>query len=95
MEQKEIQEMVEKEISDEQLANAHYKFPIQPPTSKEEFYYRSIFTDHFPSDAAAWSVPSVPSVACSTPIALEWDESFKNKVKKYSQSLASFYNYEL
>ena len=73
-----LKEMVEHEVTDEQLANARYKFPIQTPTSKEEFYYRSIFAEHFPSDAAALSVPSVPSVACSTPIALEWDESFKN-----------------
>ena len=73
-----LKEMVEKEVSDEQLANAHYKFPIQPPTSKEEFYYRSIFTEHFPSDTAARSVPQEPSVACSSKIALEWDESFKN-----------------
>ncbi|MFK5981622.1 MAG: asparagine synthase B [Flavobacteriaceae bacterium] len=73
-----LKKMVEKEVSDEQLANAHYKFPIQPPTSKEEFYYRSIFTEHFPSDTAAWSVPQEASVACSTKIALEWDESFKN-----------------
>ncbi|GHC58200.1 asparagine synthase B [Ulvibacter litoralis] len=73
-----LKEMVNAEVTDEQLANAHYKFPIQPPTSKEEFYYRSIFTEHFPSDAAALSVPSVPSVACSSPVALEWDESFKN-----------------
>ncbi|PHS64055.1 MAG: asparagine synthase B [Flavobacterium sp.] len=73
-----LKEMVEKEVSDEQLKNAHYKFPIQPPTSKEEFYYRSIFAEHFPSDTAAWSVPQEASVACSTKIALEWDESFKN-----------------
>lgn len=66
------------EISDEQLANAKYKFPIQTPTSKEEYYYRSIFTEHFPSDAAALSVPQEASVACSTKIALEWDEAFKN-----------------
>ena len=46
--------------------------------SKEEYYYRNIFEEHFPSDAAAKSVPSVKSVACSSPIALEWDESFKN-----------------
>ncbi|WP_323027529.1 asparagine synthase B [Gelidibacter japonicus] len=70
--------MVSNEVSDEQLANAKYKFPIQTPTSKEEFYYRSIFTEHFPSDAAALSVPQEASVACSTKIALEWDESFKN-----------------
>ena len=65
-------------ISDEQLANAGYRFPINPPQSKEEYYYRTIFAEHFPSDSAASCVPSVPSVACSTPEALAWDESFKN-----------------
>ncbi|MGB5204069.1 asparagine synthase B [Eudoraea sp.] len=73
-----LKEVVEKEVSDEQLANAKFRFPIQTPTAKEEFYYRSIFEGHFPSDAAAWSVPQEPSVACSTKIALEWDEAFKN-----------------
>ena len=73
-----LKEVVAKEVSDEQLANAKYKFPIQTPTSKEEYYYRSIFTEHFPSDAAALSVPQEASVACSTKIALEWDEAFKN-----------------
>lgn len=73
-----LKELVNTEVSDEQLANAKYRFPVQTPTSKEEFYYRSIFEEHFPSDAAALCVPSVPSVACSTPIALEWDEAFKN-----------------
>lgn len=65
-------------VSDEQLLNAKHRFSIQTPTSKEEYYYRSIFTEHYPSDTAAWSVPSVPSVACSSPVALEWDASFKN-----------------
>ncbi len=73
-----LKDLVEKEVTDEQMDNAKYRFPIQTPTSKEEFYYRSIFEEHFPSDTAALSVPSVPSVACSSPIALEWDESFKN-----------------
>lgn len=73
-----LKEMVNEKVTDEQLANAEYKYPIQTPKSKEEYYYRSVFTEHFPSDAAALSVPSVPSVACSSPIALEWDESFKN-----------------
>ena len=69
--------MVEEAVSDEQMANAHYRFPAQTPQNKEEFYYRSIFEEHFPSEAAALCVPSVP-LACSTPIALEWDEAFKN-----------------
>lgn len=73
-----LKELVEAEVSDEQLANAKFRFPIQTPRSKEEYYYRTIFAEHFPSDTAALTVPSVPSVACSTPIALEWDEAFKN-----------------
>lgn len=73
-----LKEMVAFEVSDEQLANARFRFPIQTPGSKEEFFYRAIFESHFPSDAAAMSVPQEPSVACSTRIALEWDEAFKN-----------------
>ena len=53
------------------------KFPIKTPTTKEEYYYRSLFSNHFPSNTAAMSVPQEPSVACSTKIALEWDEAFK------------------
>lgn len=73
-----LKEMVAEKVSDEQLANAKYKFPIQTPMNKEEFYYRTIFSEHFKSNAAALSVPSVPSVACSTAEALAWDESFRN-----------------
>ncbi|NAS32465.1 asparagine synthase B [Flavobacteriaceae bacterium R38] len=73
-----LKEVVELEVSDEQMANAHFRFPIQTPQNKEEYYYRTIFESHFPSDAAALSVPQEPSVACSTKIALEWDEAFKN-----------------
>jgi len=73
-----LKSIVEKEITDEQMANAHFRFPIQKPQNKEEYYYRTIFEGHYPSDAAALSVPQEPSVACSTKIALEWDEAFKN-----------------
>jgi len=73
-----LKEVVNSEISDEQLKNANFRFPIQTPTSKEEYYYRLIFEEHFPSNAAALCVPQEASVACSTQIALEWDEAFKN-----------------
>ena len=73
-----LKEVVDKEVTDEQLANAEFRFPIQTPQNKEEFYYRAIFEGHFPSDAAALSVPQEASVACSTQIALDWDEAFKN-----------------
>ncbi len=73
-----LKKVVNEQVTDEQLANAKYKFPTQPPKTKEEYYYRSIFSEHFPSEAAALSVPSVPSVACSTAEALAWDASFQN-----------------
>tara|TARA_B100001564_G_scaffold77637_1_gene62124 strand:- start:2637 stop:4301 length:1665 start_codon:yes stop_codon:yes gene_type:complete len=74
-----LKKTVEENISNNMIKNAHFRFPAQTPRNKEEFYYREIFEDHFPSDGAALSVPSVPSVACSTPVALEWDETFKNR----------------
>lgn len=73
-----LKAVVAEEVSDEQMANAHFRFPIQTPSNKEEYYYRSVFESHYPSDAAALSVPQEPSVACSTKIALEWDEAFRN-----------------
>jgi asparagine synthase (glutamine-hydrolysing) len=72
-----LKAMVAEKVSDEQLSNAKFRFPINPPLSKEEYYYRSIFSEHFPSDSAAACVPSVPSVACSSPVALAWDASFQ------------------
>ena len=73
-----LKKVAEDEISDEQLKNAQYRFPVNPPMSKEEYRYRKIFSDLFPSDSAAACVPSVKSVACSTPEALAWDASFQN-----------------
>jgi asparagine synthase (glutamine-hydrolysing) len=67
-----------KMVSDEQMAKAAERFPINPPRNKEEYVYRSIFEEHFPSESAARSVPSVPSVACSTAEALRWDKAFQN-----------------
>ena len=74
-----LKDLVSKEITDEEMELASKKYPINPPQNKEEYYYRRIFEEHFPSDAAAKSVPSVPSVACSSPEALKWDESFQNQ----------------
>lgn len=66
-------------VSDEQMAHAAERFPVHTPQNKEEYYYRTIFEEHFPSESAARSVPSVPSVACSTAEALAWDVSFQGK----------------
>ena len=72
-----LKELVENEVSDDDFKNANKKFSFQTPMSKEEYYYRSIFEEHFPSKTAAQTVPSVPSVACSSPVALKWDKSFQ------------------
>jgi asparagine synthase (glutamine-hydrolysing) len=74
-----LKQITAEAVSDEQMAHAAERFPINPPKNKEEYYYRSIFAEHFPSESAAKSVPSEASVACSTAIALEWDASFKGK----------------
>jgi asparagine synthase (glutamine-hydrolysing) len=84
-----LRAMSSKEVSDEQLANAKYRFPINPPMSKEEYFYRSIFSEHFPSDSAASCVPSVPSVACSSAEALAWDASFKNMIDPSGRAVKS------
>ena len=73
-----LKQVTAEAVTDEQMAHAAERFPINPPKNKEEYYYRSIFAEHFPSDSAARSVPSEASVAFSTAIALEWDAAFKN-----------------
>ena len=72
-----LKQITSERVSDEEMAHAAERFPINPPMNKEEYYYRSIFEEHFPSASAARSVPSERSVACSTATALEWGESFK------------------
>ena len=71
-----LKEITAAAVTDEQMAHAAERFPINTPMNKEEYYYRSIFEEHFPSESAARCVPSVPSVACSTAEALKWDASF-------------------
>ena len=73
-----IKEVVEQSISDNEMNQVNFRFPIQPPRTKEEYFYRKIFENHFPSETSALTVPSLPSIACSSPKALEWDESFRN-----------------
>ncbi len=73
-----LKKITSEAVTDEQMAHAAERFPINPPMNKEEYYYRSIFEEHFPSESAARCVPSVPSVACSTAEALAWDASFQN-----------------
>jgi len=71
-----LKDFAESQVRDRELAEAGHRFPLNPPGTKEAYVYRRIFQRHFPSPAAAATVPSGPSIACSTPEALAWDESF-------------------
>ena len=73
-----LKEIAEDKVSDLQMKYASSRFPIAPPQTKEEYMYREIFSKHFPSPAAAKTVPTGKSIACSTPIAIEWDKSFQS-----------------
>ena len=84
-----LKDLTEELVTDKEMENAQFRFPINTPKSKEEYYYRSIFSEHFPSDSAAQCVPSVPSIACSTAEALEWDESFKNNADPSGRAMKS------
>ena len=68
--------MADTAVTDSQMSRAAERFAVNPPRSKEEYMYREMFESHFPSRSAALTVPSSPSVACSTPEALAWDAAF-------------------
>ena len=82
-----LKAIANEKVSDEQMENVQYRFPINPPMTKEEYVYRSIYSELFPSDSAARCVPSEASVACSTPVALEWDAAFKNNADPSGRSV--------
>ena len=87
-----LKAVAESTVSDEQMAAAAERFPVNPPRNKEEYCYRTIFEEHFPSRSAALSVPSVPSVACSSAVALEWDAAFRNMNDPSGRAVAGVHN---
>lgn len=89
-----LKQIANDKVTDEMMANAHFRFPVNTPRSKEEYHYRSIFAEHFPSDQAAACVPSVPSIACSTAEALAWDESFKNNADPSGRSVRGVHEHD-
>ena len=90
-----LKELTSRVVSDEQMKHAAERFPIHPPRNKEEYYYRSIFEEHFPSQSAASTVPSVPSVACSTAEALAWDASFSGLNEPSGRAVKSVHHQSL
>ena len=73
-----LKKVTEEKVSDQEFARRENRFPVNPPKTKEEYYYREIYSKLFPSDSAAKCVPHEAGVACSTAKALEWDAAWKN-----------------
>jgi len=90
-----LKKVTSEAVSDDQMLHAAERFPIHTPQNKEEYYYRSIFSELFPSNSAALCVPSEASVACSTAIALEWDAAFKNLNDPSGRAVAGVHEHAL
>ncbi len=78
----------EKQVSDRELAAADKRFPVNPPQTKEAYYYRSLFERFYPSPAAAETVPGGKSIACSSPAAIAWDASFAKMADPSGRAVA-------
>jgi asparagine synthase (glutamine-hydrolysing) len=88
-----LKKMASEKVSDDQMKNAQFRFPVNTPMSKEEYMYREIFSEHFPSNEAAACVPSVPSIACSTAEALAWDLAFQNNADPSGRAVAGVHQH--
>ena len=88
----ELKKFIDINVSDKEFEDAKKIFPNQTPSNKEEFYYRKIFVNHFPSNSSSLTVPSEPSIACSSKIALDWDKSFKNMNEPSGRAIKSVHN---
>jgi asparagine synthase (glutamine-hydrolysing) len=87
-----LKKIAGEQVSDDMMENAKYRFPVNTPRSKEEYMYRQIFSEHFPSDQAAACAPSVPSIACSTAEALAWDEAFQNNADPSGRAVTNVHS---
>lgn len=82
----------EAQVSDRELAAAAKRFPINPPLTKEAYYYRSLFEEFYPGPAAAETVPGGKSIACSSPAAIAWDASFASAADPSGRAIAGVHN---
>ena len=72
-----VKDHAEQQVSDAEMARASGRFPFNTPVSKEGYFFRSLFEQHFPLASAAQTVPGGPTVACSTPEAVLWDKALQ------------------
>ncbi|MCE9789949.1 asparagine synthase B [Shewanella chilikensis] len=84
-----LKEHAAAQVEDKELANARFRFPHNTPETKEAYFYRCFFEEHFPLESAALTVPGGKSVACSTPEALAWDESLSGIIDPSGRAVRS------
>ena len=87
-----LKDISAQQVTDEMMENAKFRFPVHTPMNKEEYMYREIYSEHFPSDQAAACVPSLASIACSTETALAWDESFRNNADPSGRAIKTVHD---
>ena len=87
-----LKEMTAQKVSDAEFAQRAKRFPVNTPVTKEEYYYREIFSNLFPSESAALAVPHEAGVACSTAKALEWDEAWSKMDEPSGRAISGVHN---
>ncbi len=90
-----LKEYTERQVSDKQMRDAKKRFPVQTPTTKEQYYYRTVFDSLFPGDSAALTVPVGPSIACSTPAAARWSKEFRGVEDPSGRAVSSVHRHGL
>ncbi|KFA33042.1 asparagine synthase B [Xanthomonas vasicola] len=83
------------QVSDRELAAADRRYPVNPPQTKEAYFYRTLFEQFFPSQAAAETVPGGKSIACSSPTAIAWDASFAAMADPSGRAIAGVHEQAL
>ena len=86
-----LKAFAESHVSDAMMEKAEFRFPDNPPTSKEGYYYRQLFESHFPTPAAAKTVPGGPSIACSSTAAVAWDATFSARADPSGRAVSEIH----
>jgi asparagine synthase (glutamine-hydrolysing) len=85
----------EQAVSDREFAAAAARYPFNTPATKEAYFYRRIFEQHFPGEACAATVPGGKSIACSSPAALAWDPAFANAADPSGRAVKGVHDHAL
>jgi asparagine synthase (glutamine-hydrolysing) len=83
------------QVNDRDFARAAARFAVNPPLSKEAYFYRCLFEQYFPDPACARTVPGGKSIACSSPAAIAWDRGFEAAADPSGRAIAGIHQASL